>query len=58
MSVFGVLPAVAGAALLAGTAAADPVPVPPLPTVTISVPSPPVPVPLPVLPDLPKPSRR
>jgi hypothetical protein len=48
----------AGAALLAGTAAAGPVPVPPVPTVpTVTVPSTPVavPVPLPVIPQLPKP---
>jgi hypothetical protein len=53
MRVLGVVPAVAGFALLAGPAAADPVPLPPVPTVTVSVPSPPLPVP--VLPNLPKP---
>ena len=53
MRPLGVVPAVAGAVLLAGTAAADPVPLPPVPTVTVSVPSPPMP--LPVLPNLPKP---
>jgi hypothetical protein len=53
MRALGVVPVVAGAALLAGTAAADPVPLPPIPTVTVSVPPPPVP--LPVLPNLPKP---
>lgn len=53
MRVLGVVAAVAGAALLAGTAAADPVPLPPVPTVTVSVPSPPVP--LPPLPNSPTP---